>query len=303
MTRIPATVVIPTRDRPHMLERCLRSVMAAVAPGDEIVVVDSASRDEAVALTAAAAGARVIRCDLPGVDRARNAGWRAAAHDMILFVDDDVTVDRDWANALVLALDAHPEISFVTGRIDVPDHQIGVDRPVATKTEPEPAVLHADTPGTLGHSASLAVRRSALEAVGGFDEMLGAGARFQSAPEVDLFDRLFRSGHIGRYEPAARAWHDQWRGRSDKVRLDWRYGFGDGARIAKLARVEPRKARYLAVDTVLRRGFSGALRDLRAGYELGFVGRVALAIGALAGFVCALPTRIEGGHFVDRRRR
>jgi glycosyltransferase involved in cell wall biosynthesis len=288
-----------------MLARCLGTVLASVDDADEVIVVDSASTDPEVALFAARAGerVRVLRCDRPGVDRARNAGWRAGRHDLVLFVDDDVMVDEGWASAMVAPFVDRPEVAFVTGRIDVPPEQVGVDRPVAIKSDDEPAVLHADTPGSLGHSASLAVRRSALEEIGGFDEQLGAGARFQSAPEVDLFDRLFAAGHVGRYEPAARAWHDQWRGRADKVHLDWRYGVGTGARLVKLVRSDRVKARQLATDTVWRRGLLGAARDLRAGYQLGVATRLALAAGTVIGFVKALPAPVRDGHFAERRWR
>jgi len=189
VARAPVSVVLPTRDRLEHLRRGLPALQRALSPQDELIIVDSASEDPAVAEVAAAYGT-VIRCGLPGVDRARNAGWRRARHDLVLFVDDDVTVDDGWADAMVACFEAHPATAFVTGRIDVPVAQRGVERPVAIKDDVDPAVLDAETDGVIGHSASLGVRRSALEAVGGFDEALGAGGRFESAPEVDLFDRL-----------------------------------------------------------------------------------------------------------------
>jgi glycosyltransferase involved in cell wall biosynthesis len=288
-----------------MLDRCIGTILRSIGPDDEVLVVDSASTDPEVALTAARAGSpvRVLRCDRPGVDRARNAGWRAARHELVLFVDDDVMVDEGGATAMVLPFVDHPEVTFVTGRIEVPPEQLGVDRPVAIKDDADPAVLHADSVGTLGHSASLAVRRAALEEIGGFDEQLGAGARFQSAPEVDLFDRLFAAGHVGRYEPSARAWHDPWRGRADKLHLDWRYGIGTGARLVKLARSDRVRARSLAAETVWRRGVRGAVDDLLAGYQLGFLRRLALAAGTVVGFAKALPAPVRDGHFAERRWR
>src|SRR5579862_1235584 len=70
------TVVVPTRDRPAQLAACLSSIRAALHDGDELVVADSASRDaRAIADITAAAGARLVRCERPGVNRARNAGW------------------------------------------------------------------------------------------------------------------------------------------------------------------------------------------------------------------------------------
>jgi hypothetical protein len=139
-----------------------------------------------------------------------------------------------------------------------------------------------------------------LEQVGGFDESLGAGARFQSAPEVDLFDRLFAAGLSGRYEPAARAWHEQWRTSGDKVHLDWRYGVGTGARVVKLLRSDRRRALRVARDAMWDRGLRRAASDLRHGYRLGAATALARTAGVVAGVVRAAPVRVRDGHFVER---
>ena len=159
---VALSIVVPTRDRPELLESCLRSLRAGLGDHDELIVVDSASIDPNVQRTARANGATVIRCDRPGVGVARNAGWRAAANDAVVFVDDDIRVAPEWADAWRDVIAAHPQTAFFTGRIGVPPEQHGVDRPVAIKDEDEPAVLDASTTGSLGHSANLAVRRWAL---------------------------------------------------------------------------------------------------------------------------------------------
>ena len=298
--RAPCSVVLPTRDRPARLRRCLDSLTEALAPGDELIVVDSASSDPEVAAIAASAGAVVVRCERPGVDRARNAGWRRSTHPAVLFVDDDVVVEPGWADALVRALDAHPAAGFVTGRIDALPGEGDRDRPVAVKDDDAPARLTAATTGTLGHSASLAVRREALEAIGGFDEAMGAGARFQSSPEVDLFDRLFAAGWEGWYEPASRAWHEQWRRRRQLVVLDWRYGMGAGARIAKLVRSDRARARRVAREVLWATGLRTAWQDLRAGYQTGVVLRLAQVLGAVVGYAVARPVPVHDGHYRPR---
>ena len=277
-----------------MAARAVQSVRAALGPDDELIVVDSASDDP---LTLA--DTPVLRVDRPGANRARNAGWRAARNQLILFVDDDVTVDVGWADGLVTALAAHPEAGFVTGRIDVPPDQMPVAYPVAIKDDPEGTVLTADTAGVLGHSASLAVRRAALEAVGGFDEVLGAGGLLPMSDETDLFDRLFAAGGTGWYEPSARAWHDQWRTRRERVHLSWLYGFGAGARIAKLRRTEPPRARALTREIVWRRGVRDLAHDTRHGYKTAMALDVAHAAGAMAGFVRARRFSVAAGHFVE----
>jgi GT2 family glycosyltransferase len=301
--RVACSVVLPTRNRPEKLARCLASVFQALRDGDEVIVVDSASTDPEVGRVALAAGAVLVRCERPGVDRARNAGWRRAAMDAVLFVDDDVVVDAGWADAMVAALDAHPEAGFVTGRIDSLPGSRSTERPVAIKDDEEPVRLDAATAGTLGHSASLAVRRAALERIGGFDEEMGAGARFQSSPEVDLFDRLFAAGWLGWYEPSARAWHEQWRGRPELLKLDWRYGLGAGARIAKLVRTDRPRAKRIAREVFWTHGLQTAWGDVRAGYQTGVLLKLAQVAGAVAGVAAALPVPVRDGHYRPRATR
>ena len=295
------SIVVPTRDRPELLDSCLRSLRAGLSDRDELIVVDSASIDPNVAHTARANGATVIRCDRPGVGVARNAGWRAAANDAVVFVDDDIRVAPDWADVWRDVIAAHPETAFFTGRIGVPPEQHGVDRPVAIKDDDEPAVLDASTTGSLGHSANLAVHRWALDTIGGFDEQMGAGGRFRSSPEYDLFDRLFAAGWTGRYEPGPQAWHEQWRSRAELVRLDFSYGTGTGARLAKLMRTDRARARVVAREHVWDNGVRRLANAVRARYKTGIVLTVSRLSGTVAGFTRAAAVPVRGGHFAPPR--
>jgi GT2 family glycosyltransferase len=279
------SVVVPTRDRAGMLDRCLAALAADLEDGDEIVVVDSASSDPgAVDAIAQRHGARVERCRRPGASLARNTGWRAARHELVGFADDDVVVRPGWATALVAAL-ADPEVAFVTGRVVVPGAQHGAERPVAVSSRTEREALHPGLMGDLGASANLAVRRSALDRVGGFDETLGPATWAASAEDLDLFDRLFREGFAGLFEPAAVVEHDQWRTRRQLVRLDWGYGKGMGVRLARLARWDRSRARRLLREAVVDQGIRPVLDDLRHGYEFGAITVATRTLGTLLGVV------------------
>jgi glycosyltransferase involved in cell wall biosynthesis len=290
-------VVVPTRDRPEQLERCLRSVRAALRDDDELIVVDSASRGAAaVAAVVARSGARLVRCTLPGVDRARNAGWRAAGHDVVLFTDDDVVVDQNWRDALAATVAAHPEAGFVTGRVLPAPGQVP-SRDVAIKRDETAESYDATSTGNLGHSANLGVRRPALELVGGFDEALGIGGRFKSGPETDLFDRCFAAGLTGRYEPAALAWHDQWRGPRRLLLLEARYGFGNGARLAKLVRTDPARARLVGRDALFGWGLYEVGRELRLRHGYPALGAAVRLVATAVGFARARAVPVSDGHF------
>jgi glycosyltransferase involved in cell wall biosynthesis len=289
------SVVVPTRDRPQLLAACLASLRAAVRPDDEIVVVDSASQSPAVEQVARDHGARYLRCPRPGTSRARNLGWRQAGHDLVAFVDDDVRVLPGWATAMRAAF-ADTRVAFATGRILLPPGTEWTDVPVATLEDPDPAILDAGMVGVLGHGANAAARRPALDAVGGFDERMGPGTDLRAAEDNDLFDRLLAAGCEGRYEPEAAAWHEQWRSRRQLVPLNWAYGVGSGARLAKLLRLDPRRAGAAARVLFWEWGLADVRRWLPH-FRLAALLAVVRMVAAATGLARALPLPVRDGHF------
>ena len=281
-----------------MLERCLASLRRTLRPTDELVVVDSLSRDgDAVRRIAESAGATYVRAAAKGASRARNAGWRAANNEFVAFVDDDVFVDIGWADGARQAFAAHPDAMFLTGRIDVPPEQAPVDRPVAVKDDADAHVIDAAYRGVIGHSANLVVRRVALASVGGFDPGMGPGTRFEGAEDLDLFDRLLGDGAVGWYAPAMNGWHDQWRTSRDLISLDWRLGRGMGGRVAKLIRTDRRRARSAAVVTYWHWGTWDAYRWARARQWSLSAAAIARVAGGVVGLGRGLVTRLRAGRY------
>jgi glycosyltransferase involved in cell wall biosynthesis len=296
------SVVVPTRDRGAQLEVCLASIRAALRTYDELLVVDSASTDPSVRAIAERHGATYVRCDVRGASRARNAGWRATRHAIIAFVDDDVVVDQGWAEACSQTFHANPGVAFITGYVGIPPDQVDTtERPVAEKLEEIAEVLDAAFTGVPGHSANMAARRQLLETLGGFDERLGAGADFHSAEDLDLFDRSYAAGLVGRFEPSMRSWHDQWRGRAELVRLDWGYGFGMGARISKLLRSDPTRAGVVAEVILWSWGLKHAYQAWRWRQGFNTLTSMVRVGGAVAGLARATPVEVTNGHFAARR--
>jgi hypothetical protein len=139
--------------------------------------------------------------------------------------------------------------------------------------------------------------------VGGFDEAMGGGARFEAAEDLDLFDRLFASGHVGRYDPSAVAYHDQWRERKALLRLDWRYGLGAGARLAKLVRADRARARRAAHEVLWEDGLCVLGRSIRAREEFAIATVSLRVVATLVGFALAVLVPVRAGHFAARRVR
>lgn len=108
MTAPSVSVVVPTRDRPRTLRRCLAALARQTVDGVEIIVVDDASVDaDAVAAEVAAVpGVRLLAGDGRGPAAARNAGARAARARVVCFTDDDCRPDPSWAGRLAARVDA-----------------------------------------------------------------------------------------------------------------------------------------------------------------------------------------------------
>jgi glycosyltransferase involved in cell wall biosynthesis len=102
-TDLRFSVVIPTRDRPRALARCLEALERQHADGAwEIVVVDDGStRDQEVAAAAgASARSRLVRTAPRGSVHARNVGIREARAPVVLLIDDDCEPRPAWATSL-----------------------------------------------------------------------------------------------------------------------------------------------------------------------------------------------------------
>ena len=131
------SVVIPTHDRPRLVQRAIRSVLAQVGVDLDIVVVDDGS-DPAVPCHADPR-VRVLRNQgARGVAAARNLGVEAATGDWVAFLDDDdlwgprklisqihaaKSENRAWAVAGVVSVDAelHPLTGAPPSRVRVED--------------------------------------------------------------------------------------------------------------------------------------------------------------------------------------
>ena len=87
MPRPPVSAVLITRDA----ERLLAPVLAALEWCEEIIVVDSGSRDQTIAI-ASSAGAKVLPHDFEGYGPQKAWAVTQAKHDWVLVVDADEVV-------------------------------------------------------------------------------------------------------------------------------------------------------------------------------------------------------------------
>jgi hypothetical protein len=183
------SVIIPTRNRPHLLPRTLESVLKQSTENLEVIVVDDGSTDSNGAVAAAVdPRVSVLRNPEPtGVSAARNRGIAAARGEWIAFCDDDDLWAPNKLREQLTAADRAGANWAYAGDVNVDDHF----HVISGGPPPDPATVMALLPRCnplASGGSNVVVRSSILAAVGGFDPTL------RRTEDWDLWIRIARKG-------------------------------------------------------------------------------------------------------------
>jgi glycosyltransferase involved in cell wall biosynthesis len=120
------SVVVPTRNRRALLQRCVEAVAAQDWRPLELIVVDDASTDDTPSFLAdfAARHADVSVVALrnssqAGANPSRNRAIRESRGEYVAFLDDDCIAEAGWLTRLMAGF-ASEQVAAVTGRVDDP---------------------------------------------------------------------------------------------------------------------------------------------------------------------------------------
>ncbi len=265
---LPVSVIMPSyQTPPETLARTLAALEGQTYPRDlfEVVIVDDGSEPPLEQPSSTPLNLKVVRRKRRGfgIARTRNTGARAAAHDILLFLDSDMLAEADWmaaharwhhavSDALTLGFWSHIAMDGIDAEtIRRRPGSLGnlfSDRPA----DPHPIeglmlrtdelttraddIFHAMSGGNFG------ISRSFYWSVGGSDESF---ARW-GAEDTELSYRAYTRGGLLVPVRAASAWHQgRWtEGRNAKTRS---------------LRIQHGKAAHLIAHRGLRRAGPGRI--------------------------------------------
>jgi glycosyltransferase involved in cell wall biosynthesis len=232
MARVDSiSVLICTYNRAELLGETVDALFRATIPdgcGVEIVVVDNNSTDDTAAVVRDAAAScpipvRYVHERQQGKSFALNAGLSVCQGEIIALTDDDVLPSADWLVRILSNFRTAEDVVFVFGKVlprwtvPPPPEMLTIRArdiwgPLALIDYGDEIIQYdAATFGTrrLPVGANLAIRRDAIERVGGWRTDLGKVDNTLIAGEDhELCVRLFRAGlYSGIYDPAVSVRH------------------------------------------------------------------------------------------------
>ncbi len=167
------TVICTVKNEAANLPRLLDSLLAQTRPPDEVVIADGGSTDGTAELLHAYAGRapwplRVIVAPGTNIAAGRNVAIRAATGDVIASTDAGVWLEPNWLADLVAPL-IDPGLDVVSGFF-VPDPHGVFETALGATTLPAVEDVRPDR--FIPSSRSVAFRRQAWQAIGGYPEWL-----------------------------------------------------------------------------------------------------------------------------------
>lgn len=206
---VASIIVVGWRSSPRLLD-CLRSLATNVrhVPYEVVVVLNVPSPERWSELERLVAGATVVRSTLNlGFPAACNLGVERSRAPLVVLLNDDCEVEPGWLDPLVETATTHTEAGAVGSRLLSPDGSleeagglvwsdgtvtmVGHDAPRGSAAFDQQRVVHYCS------AASLLVRRSSWDAVGGFEEAYFPGYY----EDVDLCFKIAARGQDVLYEP------------------------------------------------------------------------------------------------------
>ncbi|GAB4571511.1 MAG: glycosyltransferase [Anaerolineae bacterium] len=170
--RLTVTLIMTVYNEGRTIRGVMESLIAQTRQPDEIVIVDGGSTDDTVSIMKAYSDRLPLKVlEHPGcnISQGRNIAIRAAQGEIIAATDAGTRLPPDWLAAIIAPFERDPAPNVVAGFFHADPHTVfevamgATVLPLADEIQPD---------RFLPSSRSVAFRKAAWEAVGGYPEWL-----------------------------------------------------------------------------------------------------------------------------------
>ena len=194
------SVIVCSYNGSETIDDCLTGLGQLAYPNFEVIVVSDGSTD-ATAEIARRHDVKLIETPNRGLASARNTGLVASSGEIVAYIDDDARPDPDWLTFLARAFETGDWGAVGGPNVPWPG-AIEVAQAVANAPGGPTHVLISDREAEHIPGCNMAFRRSALEAIEGFDPQFRA-----AGDDVDVCWRLTEAGYRIGFHAGAAVWH------------------------------------------------------------------------------------------------
>ena len=191
------SVIVCAHNEARYLPACLHSVLAQSRIPDELLVINNASTDETSLVASQIPHVRVVDEPRKGLVVARETGRRHASGDLLIYLDADCRAPLTWLERIERRFDRDAALIALSGPYRYYDWDWtgralirAYDFTLAPATQL--LVKHLLRVGTIFYGGNFAVRKEALERIGGFDTSI----EFHGE-DTNVGRRLFAIGKVG----------------------------------------------------------------------------------------------------------
>jgi glycosyltransferase involved in cell wall biosynthesis len=168
------TIICTVLNEGSSIEKLLQSLATQTRQAEEIIVVDGGSTDDTVKILKDFAAVhhlpmRVITAAGANISQGRNIAIRAASTPLIASTDAGVRLTPGWLSRLTAPFEHNPAVQVVSGFF-VPDPKTVFEVAMGVTVLPRVSDINPST--FLPSSRSIAFRKSAWQAAGGYPEWL-----------------------------------------------------------------------------------------------------------------------------------
>ena len=190
------SVIVCAHNEERFIAACLYSLLAQSRIPDEIIVINNASSDRTAEVARAVPHVRVIDEPCKGLVIARERARREARGDVLVYLDADCRAPISWLARIASRFERKPGLLASSGNYRFYDWDWwgrtlirGYDFTLGPATHV--LVKYVLRAGVVFYGGNFAVRREALERIGGFDTSI----EFHGE-DTNLGRRLFAIGPV-----------------------------------------------------------------------------------------------------------
>lgn len=228
------SIIIPTKNRPILISKCVQSILQNIAQKYDAIVVDQSTTKETIHCIKQLYNSRLrlVQYKIGGKSAALNRGIDIAKGDILAFTDDDCFVSKQWLSTIQKSFMDNPNISVVFGKTlpYQPNRHKGQICPCIFLNENKKMItkpcLHYRH---IGFGNNMAVRKSLFEEIGNFKEWLGPGSIGSNAEDAEMSLRLLIKGRKILYNPNMIVYHNKWLSANEMKKQHLSYVCGEMA--------------------------------------------------------------------------